>query len=102
MQLWSQQASATMNPGSGHPSPRPAGDVYDDPIWSARARDGQISVTAADDADGADANAAFRGVTTGRDRDLFPTAHAALGGAPKFSAKKASVRLQARSAAALL
>jgi hypothetical protein len=28
-------------------------------IWSARARSGQASVTAADDADGADANAAL-------------------------------------------
>jgi hypothetical protein len=49
---------------------------------------GQVSVTAADDADGADANAALRGVTTGCDRDLFPMARPPSAARPSFPRRR--------------
>ena len=56
-------ASATMDPGLGQPPLRPAGEVRDDdyrPDLVGPCPIGQVSVTAADDAVGADANADFR------------------------------------------
>jgi hypothetical protein len=56
-----------MDPGSGQPPLRPAGDVYDDncrPDLLGPCPIGQVSVTAADGPDGADANAACVAVSS--------------------------------------